>query len=704
MLQNSYRIKRIMSKEPSASDFYKCWIAFDALVSGAEATSSKSVWSIISCKCCPEPHCWSTLPTIPLPPRLRARIRWYDNVHLPESSIVADGKLTEADLHDLRSHFVSHHQRIELILLALKPSLERIYSLMKPFQDDNDGLNKMTNDDADELVRECRYAADGWLAVGRLICGVAKLDRIKYLQYVPTLAGVSGGNSPLMMPLTAKTGALDSFFKSFSDEQLAHALLTRTPAGRVAEGFIDCLDELSRCWFDHVVTATTAIGITRGTKGTPNTILVDRVLRRLHGSRLLKALGSLRSPISGIGIEMRQLYDYQHYPLANHYLDLFVDPGCEFGTHSVGFQPLEYELARKEFLDIRRRKRTAIWEHFYSDTRPSFCRELSRLLGLDDEKVGFGLGSSVTEVLSRLIASLRLTTESPSHLLSVVLPDDEFVTLQRAAGILQRGGAPITRVPANEFEDYIKFHLLVQDEKKDQENIQQVIFVSLVNSCTQRVMPLEWIRNLPSDVIVVLDITQAVANIPLELGELAARPNVFMVGSLIKHARCGEGLGFMTYSRVSERLITEPASGWTAYISGIRENKTTDIKTGRLLYDKDLEWDGGTPSWVEASFVASRILSSMPPIADQHEYVQTIKNEFLSRAASLLSSKQLAAVSESNTLALPVSKVVSDRLPFGLDYKIVNGATYLRIGFGIHNLSYHLGALVEVLENTGALE
>jgi len=205
-----------------------------------------------------------------------------------------------------------------------------------------------------------------------------------------------------MMPLTTKTAHLESLFDGLTLEQIAPEIRTRTNAGRIAEAFIDCLDSLSRCWFDHVVTATTPIGLTCGTKGTPNTSLVDRVLKRLHGSRLLEALCSLRSPITGIGIEMRQLHDYESYPLADHYLDLFVDPGPEFASHSIGWQPKLYEVARQEFADIRRRKRSNIWEYFYQETRPAFCDCLRDLLGVEGatkQTVEFGLGSSVTEVL-----------------------------------------------------------------------------------------------------------------------------------------------------------------------------------------------------------------------------------------------------------------------------------------------------------------
>ena len=63
--------------------------------------------------------------------------------------------------------------------------------------------------------------------------------------------------------------------------------------------------------------------------------------------------------------------------------------------------------------------------------------------------------------------------------------------------------------------------------------------------------------------MVIIDVTQAIANVVLSdysIGRLAVRPNVFVIGSLIKHARCGEGLGFMTCASAGN-LIRDPDSG-----------------------------------------------------------------------------------------------------------------------------------------------
>ena len=702
------------SKPPSAAECYRCWTAYDALKEATAKTNYRSVWSILSCSCCLEPHCWQSQEVLPIAENLRARIRWYDNVQLPPPFAVEDGgnpsksQLTPEEFHALQVHFVSHHQRIELILHCLKPSLDRIYTTVTPFVDH---INDFPEDLVNQVVDECKYTSNGWYAVGQLVRGVALMDRMNYLAYVPRLAGVSGGNSPLMMPLSFSTGNLESLFKMINTEDIAIAIQSRAPLGRLAEAFIDCLDSLSRCWFDHVVTATTAIGITKGTKGTPNTILVDRVLKRLHESKLLAALGSLRAPITGIGVEMHQLCNYQDYPLADHYLDLFVDPGPEFGSHSIGWLPKEYERARADFLELRRKKRTDLWEHFYSETRPLFCQTLKKLMCLDEsvDRVGFGLGSSVTEVLSRLVGSIQLATSN--FPLCVLLADDEFVTLQRAAAILGRRGAVVECLPVDELQERILRNSRrdeVDEKKENYGSIRQLVLLSLVNSCTQRVQNVNWITKVPTDTVFIIDITQAIANIPLSphcMEELVSRPNIFFVGSLIKHARCGENLGFMTYAEGSGRLLDEPMSGWTSYLSGLQANETADVGvSNRLYYDVGIEWDGGTPSWVEAAYVANRIIKAMPPIEAQHKYVKQIQAAFIGKAGHLLNSKQVACVSESNTLSLPVPRVLPEKLPFGLDYKIVNGISYLRIGFGVHNLDYHLIELLKFLEEFHALE
>jgi hypothetical protein len=193
------------------------------------------------------------------------------------------------------------------------------------------------------------------------------------------------------------------------------------------------------------------------------------------------------------------------------------------------------------------------------------------------------------------------------------------------------------------------------------------------------------------------------------MAELAVLPNIFLVGSLIKHARCGEGLAFLSYAAAVpmnlEQLVQQPASGWTAFLRGLRNNTTLDQQTNALLYDDPaLQWEGGTPAWLESAYIATRILKCLPSVEKQHDYVNSIKHDFLERTKNMLSEQQVESVSESNTLALPVSRIPDQKLLYGLDVKVLRGQTYLRIGFGIQNLHYHLVAFVEYLEENQLLQ
>jgi hypothetical protein len=95
----------------------------------------------------------------------------------------------------------------------------------------------------------------------------------------------------------------------------------------------------------------------------------------------------------------------------------------------------------------------------------------------------------------------------------------------------------------------------------------------------------------------------------------------------------------------------------------------------------------------------------MPPVQQQNDYVQGLKASLLDKISHLLSDDQIAHTkrSESNTVAIPITEIPSEKLRFGLDYKIVgtdlgeSKMIYLRIGLGVHNLPYHIDALVAYL-------
>jgi len=115
----------------------------------------------------------------------------------------------------------------------------------------------------------------------------------------------------------------------------------------------------------------------------------------------------------------------------------------------------------------------------------------------------------------------------------------------------------------------------------------------------------------------------------------------------------------------------EAASGWAAFVSGLPRNETA-LDDHRLLYDSGLEWEGGTPGWIEATFVATQILQSMPPVEDQHDYVLQLQECFVKKMESNFSAKQLEWIcrSKSNTLSIPINPhqeegILSSKLPYG---------------------------------------
>lgn len=168
------------TSSPNSSDYYKSWIAYDAIQHAAIETSYRTVWKALDCECCAEPHCWRELPILPLAAKWRSRLRWYDHVKIPPSDPqVIDNigvKLSSDEFRQLQAHFVGHHQRIEMILICLKPSLQNISDTLKSFRDD---LSNVPPGVAQEVIHECQYVSNGWKAVSELMRGVAKMDRIQ---------------------------------------------------------------------------------------------------------------------------------------------------------------------------------------------------------------------------------------------------------------------------------------------------------------------------------------------------------------------------------------------------------------------------------------------------------------------------------------------------------------------------------------------
>ena len=105
----------------------------------------------------------------------------------------------------------------------------------------------------------------------------------------------------------------------------------------------------------------------------------------------------------------------------------------------------------------------------------------------------------------------------------MVIPNDEFVTLQRAAGVLGRAGAQIQLCSWEDLAKACMDSVLDDDEEKKESPIhnKRIVLFLLVNSCTQRVQSLEWVHQVSRDTLVAIDITQAVCNIERRAGGAA---------------------------------------------------------------------------------------------------------------------------------------------------------------------------------------
>lgn len=54
---------------------------------------------------------------------------------------------------------------------------------------------------------------------------------------------------------------------------------------------------------------------------------------------------------------------------------------------------------------------------------------------------------------------------------------------------------------------------------------------------------------VPEEIPICFDITQSLCNVPINWGEVIRghEGRVFLLGSFVKHGRCGEGVGFLVH-------------------------------------------------------------------------------------------------------------------------------------------------------------
>ena len=694
----------------------------------------------------------------------RRRILWYEYTF---------------DSDKITPFFIGCHQIFECVLYVIRSKLDHVENGLR-FRLSL-GFNQNDEDDAGEgeltrvrdLCGHLGYIRDSWLLLTEMYSMMVTLDRSSYLKYIHRVNTVSGINSPQMMTVTKRTYQLENHLNPtlFTDEKIKRAWRNAETSSdkhiyTICNALLDVHDAVSGAWTSHLVTATTLIGITMGTQGTPNTILADRVVRQLQDSRLLRLLGSCREHISTVGVELVIAKEMCDYPLSCHYLDLFDRESAYFGNHSVGLHFKWHADLVSKYV-----KRRPSMSEFYTQHLPRLKLEIIKSLGIEtsNPRIRVAVGGNVTEFIDRVIHSVNpsriyisrneflassrktifrhLVAGTSIHSFDLPLDtiegDHEQEEEQEQATKTGTDGVKETdKRTQQSIYDLLKHSDLeeaIEDDSNgnnngsnnnnnDSNNNVDLVILSMVDSVSQHTFAMDEILNIIQlvrpNTTILIDITQSYFNLPHRWNDIiTSYPNVLLVGSMIKHARCGEGLGFLVYNLENN---IKPDSGWTSHLSGLVRNDSghrtvaatnhtpptrlinpvthtqdhAQYGDGELVYDSDTKWEGGTNPNMLSVLVATDTLIMMPPLEQQYRYTQTLVELFLAKS-NLKPIDDNKRNCQQSGLVLASSNTVTLRTPehpdtllstlklnniHGIDYKHIDGCYLLRIGFGINNL------------------
>lgn len=395
-------------------------------------------------------------------------------------------------------------------------------------------------------------------------------------------------------------------------------------------------------------------------------------------------------------------FESQHMPDLNQYLS--------FETYGMGL-PLHFALESVQQSELNRHKLSnAVWQEYFTKTLPAFQNTMKRVLQIDSAAINITEGGNTTEFIFRLLSAF---VDSQPIILTT---DREFLAADRAfrSGLHQVHFIETDRTSR---EAFIPTLMNTLDQIKP-----DLIFISQVYSNSQWSLTFQelqtLIRHIPASSTLVIDITQGLCNVPMPWGQLLeGQSDIMLLGSCIKHARAGEGVGFLVHHK-DAMLQTPRQSGWTACLTGLATG-TSITSDNQLAFDQNSQWRGGTPAnlahvklfqqtW-DAVFAAGETLASL------HDYVQTMIQYFLGeleksagvlKATDLLNQTQLyrETAFASNTLvfANTAAFTICENLQqagIGCDAKTINGQTYLRLGFGIEHGKSQIDYLLQALRN-----
>jgi selenocysteine lyase/cysteine desulfurase len=374
-----------------------------------------------------------------------------------------------------------------------------------------------------------------------------------------------------------------------------------------------------------------------------------------------------------------------------------------FSTYGMGVAP---DVAFETCTNTHRYLGTHVneaWSVFFQDDLPQAERNVLRAIGWPVTRHHVNFGANVHEFIVRLLSCHmshpRCHNGTKMRPVTVVTNDVEFVTCSRQLHAWSNVNlCTVIHVPLEPFATY------TQRLQYTCRNVSEVdvVYSSVVFSNTQFRWPdtdiQAFVDSLTPSTMVILDIAQAIENVPLKL---PSGPNIFCVGSGIKHMMAGPGLGFVAYD--ASTSWTPLSTGWIADLSTLATGFLNDVR-----FDPALRFAGGTPNYIyplrQFNAIQAFYDANQWTMDQRHMYVLSLHSCFFARLGNAFSygtSDRLTRRPETISKAIVLLHSQAVELQAQLEMKElycdVRTKTHLRLGFGLHHVLSDIERLASVL-------
>ncbi|KAF0684499.1 Aste57867_23498 [Aphanomyces stellatus] len=379
-----------------------------------------------------------------------------------------------------------------------------------------------------------------------------------------------------------------------------------------------------------------------------------------------------------------------------------------FSTYGMGLAPDVALTSVQQTHAFLAGELNELWPHYFQHDLPHAERIILQSLGLDAANQSLryhvNFGANVHEFLLRLFSCVR-PGASP---LDIVTSDAEFVSLTRQLKAWGSDTVTVHTVPLCPFHTFG-----TRLRAKVAAVVPPLVHVSVVYSNTQYRFPdadiAALVADLPPKTLCILDAAQAVENVPMQL---PMSPSLVVVGSGIKHATAGPGLGFIAFPRIDSQppLWTPTNTGWIAHLGSMTAPPDCPVE-----YTPELAFYGGTPgnhyAVRQLNDVHSFYASQGWTLQQRHAYVLGLQQLFLHRLGGAIDTtaargkRDADSANYSNALVLrhthaktlhhALATPTRDRATvFHSDVRVL---TSLRLGFGLHHIASEVLALADAI-------